>query len=268
MAIILILVALSTAGLVSLRQNTDVGTSTHQIIAALQLARNKALASENDSNYGVHFESNKYVLFTGSTYSASAPDNEVHELKSTVEVHDINLVGGSDVVFDRVQGTTSNSGSVGVRLINDSTNSRAITVLASGHAGLTGSVSPTDTRITDTRHLHFDLGWSIQGATTLTLTFADPPNPTVQENVTMASYFDVGQTVFDWEGTVDVNGSDQKLRIHTHSIGASDTLLSIHRDRRDNTKAVTIDIDGQEIVSYTADGTATVGPSGGTIEQQ
>lgn len=84
----------------------------------------------------------------------------------------------------------------------------------------------------------------------------------------MSSYFNVGQTIFSWEDTIEVNGSNQALKIQTHNLTASDTELSIHRDGRYNDKAVTVEIDGQEIVSYAADGTATVGAYGGTLEEQ
>jgi len=263
--IITLLSAIVIIGLLPLQKQTDVAITSQQIITTLQLARNRALASVDDESYGVHFESNLYVLFTGTTYSASDPDNEVRQLSSDIEINNISIGGGDNVVFDRLIGTTSNSGSITLRQISDPTDNRTISILPIGASGLTGSVTQNDTRLTDTRHVHFDLGWSIQGATTLSLIFADPP---VQENVTMADYFNIDQTSFDWEGTIDVNGSDQTLRVHTHSLDASDTQLSIHRDRLLNNKAVDITIDGQPIVSYALDGTATVGGSGGTMTVQ
>lgn len=259
---------ISLTALRTLRQHADIDSAIHQLIATVQLARNKTLASQDESNYGVHFESGRYVLFKGSTYNASASDNEVHNLLSQLEMYSINVGGGSDVVFDRVYGTTSDAGTVSMRVIAEPTNNKAISILTSGQVGLQGSVIPTDSRITDTRHLHFDLGWSIQDATTLTLEFSDPPNPNVQFDITMVDVFNADETDFEWDGTVDVNGSEQALRINTHSLDSANTLLSIHRDQRFNDKAVAISIDDQEIVSYAVDGTATVGSFGGTMEQQ
>lgn len=123
----------------------------------------------------------------------------------------------------------------------------------------------------DSRHLEFDLedasdrGWTIRGSSTLRLVFHDPPNPDVTQNISMANYFNSGSTLFDWEGSVDVNGDTESLRVHTHYIDANDTTLSIHRDRGVNQKAVDISIDGKAIVSYAANGTATVGAWGGNI---
>jgi len=124
---------------------------------------------------------------------------------------------------------------------------------------------------TDSRHMEFDLedssdrGWTIQGATTLTLTFHDPPSADVIESVPMATYFNSGSTVFDWTGSVSVYGDTETLRVHSHYIDTNDTTLSIHRDRGINSKAVDVAIDGRAIVSYTANGTTTVGAWGGNM---
>ena len=269
---ITILGALAIMGFLSflpLRGDADVTAVSNQIIATLQLARNRTLASVNDTQYGVHFESNQFTLFVGNSYNSAALDNETHDLPSGIEISSINLIGGgSDVIFERVDGTTDQSGTLDVVLTRDTTNTNTISILPSGLVGFEGTVTPVDSRVTDTRHLHFDLGYSIQGATTLTLTFSDPPNPDVVEIVNAPNYFNGSQTEFDWQNTINVNGSDQTIRIHTHTLTASDTILSIHRDGRYNDKAVTIEFDGQEIVSYSADGTATVGQFGGTMQEQ
>ena len=123
----------------------------------------------------------------------------------------------------------------------------------------------------DSRHVEYELddptnsnhdGWSIRNRTTLTLTFADP-TPDVVANITMANYFNIDQTNFDWQGSVDVSGDTETLRVHSLYIDNYDTVLSIHRDRSINGQAVTISIDGRNITSYAADGIITVGPYGG-----
>lgn len=163
---------------------------------------------------------------------------------------------------------------------------RYVEYIAYGGAGATGQrLGPSDQydfhfRIiygvdpplgADSRHVEFELddptntnhdGWSIRGRTILTLTFTDP-TPDVVQNIPMAGYFNAGQTVFDWQGSVDVNGDIETLRIHSLYIDQYDTALSIHRDRSINNQAVTISIDGRLIASYAADGTVTAGPYGG-----
>lgn len=123
----------------------------------------------------------------------------------------------------------------------------------------------------DSRHPEFDLldssgrGWSIRGASTLRLVFHDPPNADVAENVSMARFFNGAQTTFNWEGTINVNGDPETLRIHAYYIDTNNTTLSIHRDRDFNQKAVDISIDGKAIVSYAAAGTPQVGAWGGVM---
>ncbi len=271
-AILAILLLLAIASYRVFTSQVDLETTSQQIISSLQVTRNQTLASEDESVYGVHFETSKYVLFKGATYDASDPDNKEHDLASS-EIYEINLAGGNDVVYERIRGTTVNSGNIKVRLIADTSRSQTILINSSGQVSLEEAVTPTGTRIFDTRHLHFDLGWSIQNSDTLRFDFF---NDGVVEDIPMASFFNGGQTEFDWEGTITVNGSDQFLRAHTHFLNATDTTLSIHRDRQKNDKAVQIifiDTDpspdeSRDIVSYTASGVATVGNFGGSMSVQ
>lgn len=264
-AILAILFVIILARFGTFGKQVDLNTTSQRIISALQLARNQTLGSEGETTYGVYFESDKYILFKGASYDPSGTENKVYDLTKT-EIYDINIIGGSSVVFERVRGTTSTYGSLKVRLLADNTKTQTILINPLGQVSLQEVVTPVGSRITDTRHLHFDLGWTIQGKNTLQLVFSNLPNPDTIENITISNYLSAG--VFDWEGTVNVNGSDQTLRIHSHFIDASNTVLSIHRDRRHNDKALQILIDSSDIVSYTADGQATVGFFGGAMTQQ
>lgn len=272
-AILLILLVLSITSFTTLRRQVEIDSSGQNILSVLRLARSRTLGSEAESTYGVHFETDKYVFFKGNTYTAGASDNKEYTLTDS-EIYEINLNGGgSEVVFNRIRGTTSQFGNVKIRLTNQTTKINTININSSGQVSLNATLSVSNTRVIDTRHLHFNLGWSIQNATTLKLVFTDSPNPTVTQNISMAGFFNAGKTVFDWSGTVNVNGSDQVLRVHTHALDAFNTTLSIHRDRRYNSKALTITIVDQgnvdkQIVSYTSSGTATTGSFGGTMTIQ
>ena len=262
--ILAILLTLSFAVIQLFTGQVNLDTSSQQVLSTLQLARNRTLSSTGEQQHGVHFETSKYVLFEGSTYNAMDTNNKEFNL-SAVEIYEINISGGSDVIYDRIRGTTSNSGNVKIRLTADTTKAETILVNSSGSVSLLESVSPSDTRVVDNRHLHFDLGWSIQNSSTLTFDF---PNDTYTENIPMAGFFNVGKTEFNWEGTITVGGDDQIIRVHTHLLNATDTTLSIHRDRQKNDKAVDISIDGNAIVSFTAIGAASVGNFGGTMTVQ
>lgn len=266
-AIIMLLIGLAGASFRTFGQNVSLGSAAQRVVIVLDEARNRTIGSEDDSHFGVHFEADRYVLFKGDTYNANSPDNVVHTLPTGIELSAITLAGGgSDVPFAGVSGRTTKTGTVTLRRTSDTAVTQTITIAPLGQADQSGTVTTTNSRISDTRHVHFTLGWSIQGTSTLTLVFDDSPD--VTKNVTMATYFNADQTDFDWSEAVDVNGNEEKLRVQSHSIDATNTVLSIERDRRTNEKAVTISIDSRPIVSYAANGTATVGSDGGNMQIQ
>ncbi len=276
-AIIAILAALTIASFTTLNKQVSIDSTTQNILSVLRRARSQTVASENQSSYGVHFETSKYVLFKGTDYVVGDSSNKEYNLSDS-QITAITLAGNeTDVVFDRIRGTTSQNGTIKLELNTDSNRTSTIVIDSSGQVSLNSSLTTTGTRIVDSRHLHFDLSNSgdcnsgsrtIQNSTTLTLVWTDSPNPSVTQNIPMAGFFNVGKTVFDWTGTVNVNGTDQTLRIHTHCLSASNTILSINRDLRYNNKALTVKIDNNVIVTYDAAGIATVGAWGGNMTVQ
>lgn len=265
-----ILIVLGFVNYKSFGESVDLSTSANHIISILHLAADRTMSSKADTVYGVHFTSSTYTLFKGATYSAVDPNNEDYSIPSSVEIYNISLNGGgADVIFDRITGETSNNGDIDLRIIGNTSEVKKIDILPTGIAGYEGTSSPTGTRVTDARHTHFDLGWSLQGANTLTLYFNDSPDPNVQLDVAMSGFFNPGQTEFDWtSSTININGETQSLRIHTHSLDAFDTQLCIHRDGRYNDKNLDVSVDAKDIASYTAGGSVSVGSFGGTMTEQ
>ena len=256
-AIITLLVVIALARFTTFGRQINIDLASQQLISALQLARNQTVASEDETVYGVHFEANKYVLFKGSDYVTSTDTKEFNLDKA--EIYEINLLpaGSSNVVFTRIRGSTQNTGNIRVRLIAEPSRTKNILINSLGQVSLEEAVSPTGTRIGDTRHVHLDFGWSMQSSTTMSLIFSDPGNPDVIQNINISDYIAGGK--FDWEGTVGVYGEDQTLRIHSHLLNVSNTILSGHRDRRYNTKALEIRVDGVTVVIYDAAGNVTAG---------
>lgn len=255
-AIMAVLLVIGLARFGTFGQQVSLDTGTQKIISTLQRARNQTLGSEEESQWGVHFETGKYVLFKGTTYDPTSSDNKEYDL-SAIEISAINITGGDDVVFNRIRGTTTNDGSLVVRLVADTSKTKTIVINSLGQVSLQEAATPTGTCITDTRHLHLDLGWSIQGYNTMRLIFSDPPGSNVIEDIDISDHISGGK--FNWKGTVDVSGDAQKLRIHSHFLDAINTVLSVMRDRRYNDKALEIQVDGTTIVSYDETGTATAG---------
>ncbi|MEK7574893.1 MAG: type II secretion system protein [Patescibacteria group bacterium] len=103
------------------------------IISLLEQARSQTLSTKDDQSYGVHFEATKAVIFSGTTYSASAPSNVVELVNPLVRISTITLAGGvSDILFQRLTGETSQSGTITLSLAASSTQTKTITVFATG----------------------------------------------------------------------------------------------------------------------------------------
>lgn len=265
-SIITILGGIGFASFVGSRNTRDLTTATQNVLSVLRLAQSKTIAGQNNSAWGVHLQSNQITLFQGDVF-ASSPLTRVYPLPNSIQLINISLAGaGSDIVFKRVTGETDTFGTFTMSVIASPTNWFSVIINNAGKAYQAAPPpAPSITRVVDTRHRSFVLGWSIQTATTMTLTFT---NPSVTQPITMAPFFDAGQTKFDWSGTIPVGGRNQVLRIHTTSLTASNTTLSIDRDCRTNSAQLTIDIDGQTIATYSADcSTVTVGSFGGIISE-
>lgn len=267
-SVIIILIGLAFISYRLFEKGTELEVTAQNILVTLKLAQTKTLASEGASQYGVHFENNKYILFKGDTYQEGAVENKIYQLPKRLEIYNIDLAdGGNDVIFKRISGHTQQNGTIKLRIISIPDRTRTIIIQSYGLMEL--KTDPADSPpdpITDSKHLHFDLGWSIQDSITLTLNF--PDEPVVIVDIEMADYFKKNKTEFDWKDKIDVNGENQELHVHTHFLDAFNTILCIHRDRKKNSKPLQVLIDDKDIVSYEADGTAYVGAYGGTVEVQ
>ncbi len=264
-AILAIVITLVEVNFASFSKEVNVDQTANSIISVMRSAQNNTVGSNNQTTYGVYFESNKYVLFKGSAYNPSDLTNITYAIPSSLELSTIAVSGGSSVIFTHIDGSTTNTGTLILRIKSDTATTRTIIIEQSGNITIDKGITLSNTRVNDSRHLHFNLGWSIQNASSLTLTFTIPSQV---QTIPMAGYFNALKTEFDWSGSVSVGGENQTLRIHTHSLDSSSTVLSIHRDRRVNTKALMVAIDGRNIVSYATQGDATVQTFGGTMTAQ
>jgi len=252
--ILIVLVAISIPAFRFFQRESDLNNSVEETLNILRLAQNKTIASEGASQYGVHFETEKFVLFKGVNYDPSATDNEIHNLPKSVEIYKVELVGGgSEVVFDRVTGTTNQFGKVYFQLKTDISKNKTIYIENSGQVGLTSPTVPSETgRIKDWRHTHFAYGRPISTPSeSLTLNFEGG----VTKTIIISENFRDGQIY--WDGQVDVGGQIQKLKIHTHRLNNPDTQFSIHRDRRYNNKSLDITLSGDStgsLINYSTDG--------------
>lgn len=102
------------------------------LVAMMREARSSSVLSKNASAFGVHLQENKAVLFEGDSYVSGGPNEEVMQFSKKVYLSSYSLnMGGSDIVFDRLTGNTSNYGTVTLSLKDNST-STTITILETG----------------------------------------------------------------------------------------------------------------------------------------
>jgi prepilin-type N-terminal cleavage/methylation domain-containing protein len=273
-----ILLVISFAAFGSFRDDSALGNEATNIQAILRLAQSRTVASESDTRYGVYFDTgtspHQYVLFqTDTDYAARAvPEDEIYQVSNAVQFSSVTFsnLSGQEVVFDRIQGTTDNNGNVVLQSTMNAGKTRTVWVSGTGTIELSAGSAPSDAdRIKDSRHMHVTYsGEEVETADeVIHLTFASPPNPDITYDIVIANYLSGGQ--IDWSGDIDVYGDTQALKIHTHKLNdvGFTTEFSIHRDRRFNTKALTVELDGGivedtgTLVEYDTSGIVTLGTS-------
>lgn len=122
MSLLEILVAIAIVGILLLvilpqfskmRENQTLQSAVVDVVSAIERARSMSISSIDSSSYGVHFESDKVVIFKGITYSAVDPLNEDINIISPATISDI-LFGVSDVdvYFSRLLGEPNATGFV------------------------------------------------------------------------------------------------------------------------------------------------------------
>lgn len=132
-AILAVMVTIVVSAFSKFNNNQSLSGALGEVTSTLNEARANTLASYDNVAYGVHFQTDKVVLFKGSIYSASDPDNEDVTLSSKISISDIALSGGgSEVVFKRLTGKTEQNGTITLSLISEPSKTKTITIQTSG----------------------------------------------------------------------------------------------------------------------------------------
>jgi prepilin-type N-terminal cleavage/methylation domain-containing protein len=132
LSIIGIIVVITVSSLALFRSSQGLDKDTETVVEVLQQARTQTLNSQAASQYGVHFSSTSTTLFVGPSYSPTASTNNVYPLQSADTILTITLVGGgSDVVFNRLTGETSQNGTILLQS-NSSTKRHTVTIYKTG----------------------------------------------------------------------------------------------------------------------------------------
>lgn len=137
LGIIVILAAIIIPQFGSTRQNQLLKSATIDILSTLDKARSQTLASVNSSEYGVHFQSDRVIIFTGTTYSSGAGSNETINIIAPASITNVTFGGVSsssgDIYFNRISGAPSTTGTI---TVSNNAQTKTITISATGAASL------------------------------------------------------------------------------------------------------------------------------------
>jgi len=133
--ILSIMAALTFETYVSVNANKALDTDAERIIAEIGHARSLTVGSKNDTEWGVHIASSSVTIFEGDTYTEGASGNTVAPLHSAVQISAISLRDGvTDIVFERLTGDTTATGTVTLSYVASSSVARTITIYGTGVA--------------------------------------------------------------------------------------------------------------------------------------
>ena len=131
-AVIVVLVILFYGGFTSFRESSQLSEAHSVIVGMLRDARSRTLSSEKNTEYGVHFETNHTMLFLGNVYDSGSSSNEIYNFPSLARISSINLGGSTDIVFARLAGSASASGTITLESVSNPSKTKTITILSSG----------------------------------------------------------------------------------------------------------------------------------------
>lgn len=92
-------------------RNYSYRSEKETFISAIQKARLESMVNLNEAAHGIHVESDKYIIFQGSSYSATS------SLSRTIAPSGPVTITGNpslpqDIVFNQLSGTTFSSGTL------------------------------------------------------------------------------------------------------------------------------------------------------------
>ncbi len=252
----------------SFQKNSDLEIDTGKIVSKLRLAQKKTVSSVGESQWGVYLDAiavpGEIILFKGSSFATrdSAYD-ETSKLLDTVQFDSVDIFGGgTEVVFERLTGMTSQAGTTTIVLLSDASKTSSIFIDNSGQIGLSPFLIADDMdRGIDSRHIHFSYSREISSSTeSIVLTF----DGSVVKNIPIID--NISGSNFYWSGSVDVGGDEEQVVIKTLRFNSPDTLFCIYRDKRYNQNSLEIDVDGDagfspNLIEYDASGVLTQGTS-------
>lgn len=111
-SILAIITGLLSANFLAFQNKGDLEGTNRQVVTDLRQMQSAAWSSLDDKSWGVHLESDFYVLFSGDTYNSADTQNKRRNLPSNIKIQNISLQNSvADILFLKRTGKTDNFGS-------------------------------------------------------------------------------------------------------------------------------------------------------------
>lgn len=131
LTIVAVLMGIASLPIIRFRREQALQNTTNMVFTVINEARAKTLAGSENTNYSVRLESDRAILFRGSTYQSSAVTNQIFLYESPVVLGTVAISGGgATITFDRLRGTTAHHGTLQLQLPDNT--ARTITVTTTG----------------------------------------------------------------------------------------------------------------------------------------
>ncbi|MFH1207737.1 MAG: prepilin-type N-terminal cleavage/methylation domain-containing protein [Patescibacteria group bacterium] len=114
--ILVLLAGLSIPFYQSFQVGSQMDNTTREVASTLRRVQGLAMGSRQWSQWGVHLEAHRYIVFAGAAYNAGDPANEIFTAPTTIT---ISTTAGADIIFSRVKGETSNVGTITLQSTNN-----------------------------------------------------------------------------------------------------------------------------------------------------
>ena len=137
LAVIVLLISVVVPEFAKSRENQVLKSAIADTLSSINKARSQTLSSLDSSEYGVHFQSDKVIIFKGTAFLAGVSDNETIDIIPPAGITDVTLNGSSgssgNTYFSRLSGAPSKTGIVTISTTNYS---KIITISATGAASV------------------------------------------------------------------------------------------------------------------------------------
>lgn len=121
-SIIVIITSITVPVYFSLKIDNDLNIAQNIIVTGLRRAQILARASKNDSDWGVHMQTNSITIFNGTSYAARVTTfDEDFDTPNTVTFSNL-----SEIVFSKFTGLPTTTGQIDLTANNNATAQVAI----------------------------------------------------------------------------------------------------------------------------------------------